>query len=151
MKGIFTTTIMRFFGFLLLLLGCGCTSETRESGATSNVLPVPASFFDFYERFHQDSFYQLQHIQFPLDGKSGRLSTGNQSDSTHWKRSEWKLHRPVDFSQGQYQQELAVLGSYLILERITHRTGRFRIERRFARLDEEWYLIYYANQFNMTF
>lgn len=44
---------------------------------------LPADFVEFYRRFHSDSLYQIEHINWPLAGKQAR-----QIDSGHvefWK------------------------------------------------------------------
>jgi len=84
-----------------------------------------------------DSVFQMARIQFPLMGKG---------DTAAWRADEWLLHRPVDFSRSDFTQEIAPIGEDILVERIVHKMGDFRLLRRWARLDDEWFLIYYAEQ-----
>jgi hypothetical protein len=119
---------------ILVLASCG----GKQSESAPSELPAAyADFPEFYERFHTDSAFQMAHIQFPLMGKS---------DTGAWQAKEWLLHRPVDFSRSDFTREIAPIGDDILVERIVHKMGDFRLVRRWARLDEDWFLIYYAEQ-----
>ncbi len=64
------------FWFILLLSttyfwSCGGSGE-QAATHTNKIFDiesnVPVDFMDFYMNFHQDSLYQMEHIQFPLRG-----------------------------------------------------------------------------------
>lgn len=54
------------------------------------------------------------------------------------------MHRVIDQERTGFRSELINLENDLIVERIVHRRDPFVIERRFAKMGQEWYLIYYA-------
>ena len=56
------------------------------------------------------------------------------------------MHRPTDYSEGNYTRELQMLGDIIVLERIRVKAANYGIERRFARQPDtgEWALIYYS-------
>lgn len=125
------------------------------SGALSIFLPScqPGSkdakgfrdFQAFYEKFHQDSVFQLNHINFPLEGIPD--NAGNYEgdlNSFRWEKESWQVHRPIDFEKSGYKQELNTFSDNMVVERIVHESGDYAMMRRFARLGDEWYLIYYA-------
>ena len=39
---------------------------------------LPEDFVAFYERFLQDSLYQMEHINFPLEGIPDNISNYNE-------------------------------------------------------------------------
>lgn len=105
----------------------------------------PQDFDQFYERFHLDSAYQLAHIIFPLEGVAARDSSYVASDEPfRWQKEKWILHRPFNDMGGAFTREFARMGADLIIENIKHVNGRYGMQRRYARYDDGWYLIYYA-------
>lgn len=112
-------------------------------GKTENKLP--ADFEEFYERFHNDSSYQMDHIIFPLAGMPGGLNEESQmDDSFRWHPEFWEIHRPMLDEENEFVQQLTILDEYTIVEIIRYKKTRFGMERRFAKMGDEWYLIYYV-------
>lgn len=102
-------------------------------------------FGQFYTRFHQDSVFQLERIVFPLEGMpDNAFGQGIDPRKFRWEKETWKTHRPIDFSEGTFKQELASFGEDLIIERIVHQSGDYAMLRRFSRMNGNWTLIYYA-------
>ena len=125
---------------LLALTAC----QAPESDDQQQVAAAQDDGFEaFYQRFHQDSLYQIAHIQFPLQGVSSN-PTDNHS-AFRWELDDWRMHRPFDEAESGFRSELTRLGVDFIIERIVHHQGLYGMERRFSRLGgDEWYLIYYA-------
>jgi len=122
---------------LLLLASCQGTQPEKPS--------ISKDFSAFYERFHRDSLYQMQHITFPLEGIPDNVAQlQNAEGRFRWTREEWDMHKPIDFSQGEFRQELNLFGDRVVNERIISQDNNYALLRRFARIGEEWYLIYYA-------
>lgn len=126
----------------LALLSC------RNQGGNEVREPLPEeyrSFVEFYERFHQDSAYQMEHIVFPLEGLPSEADSATiASGAFRWTQDNWRLQRGFDLESSGFAQELIPVGEGLIIEKITHKAGGLGMQRRFARLGQEWYLIYYA-------
>lgn len=98
----------------------------------------------FYNRFHQDSAFQMDHILFPLEGlPSYADSSMLQAREFRWTRDNWKLQRGFDVTSG-FEREFTPVTERIIVERMVHESGDFAMERRWAFLKEDWYLIYYA-------
>lgn len=122
----------------LLLLSCQeKPSESSDSGGFDE-------FESFYEIFHQDSLFQLEHIIFPLQGMPTSIGDNPEDISNFkWQKSDWLMHRPID-PDGEFKQVLTPIDEALIIEKIVHQSGSYAMERRFAKLGDDWYLIYYA-------
>jgi len=141
---------MRFFPLMLsgAALFLACKNQPKEAGqATQTTVQLPQDFLAFYEKFHQDSLYQMEHITWPLQG-----DTDEQVDSVHyqkknalWQPDDWHIQK-MDFNRNDYIIEYQMLGDVLIIERIRPKTANFGLERRFAKQGGgEWALIYYSD------
>ena len=124
--------IVFFISFLSLLIGCKSKSNRQIDSK------LPDSFLKFYEQFHTDSAFQMNHIDFPL---SGVPSTFDNLDPTNfqWEENSWELHRPI--SNEEFKKKFSILDSTSITEYIYH-PKQYGLERRFAKIGNEWYLIY---------
>ncbi len=126
--------IVLFISFLSSLIGCKSKSNRQIDSK------LPNSFSTFYERFHTDSVYQMNHIAFPLSGTPGSLDTVD-SENFHWEQSDWQLHRPIEIQE--FKKHYTILDTTSITEYIYH-PGGYGLERRFAQMSGEWFLIYYG-------
>ena len=103
------------------------------------------SFDEFYKRFHLDSVFQMEHVLFPLKGLPANADSAAIAGGTfEWKVEDWKLHRPFDTEDQMYQIELQAITPDLFQEIIFHKLSGYAITRRFARVNNDWYLIYYS-------
>lgn len=139
-----------FFLYLLTAIAffaCKNNRPKESEQVTQTSVQLPQDFLDFYQKFHHDSLYQMEHIIWPLQG-----DTDQQVDSTHyqkvntvWERDKWHIQR-LDFNQDDYVFDRKMLGDILIIERIRPRSVNYGIERRFAKQSNgEWALIYYSD------
>jgi hypothetical protein len=141
---------MRFFLWILsgAVLFFACKNQPKEAEqVTQSSVQLPQDFLVFYEKFHQDSLFQMEHIVWPLQG-----DTDEQVDSAHYqkKNAEWRPEtwhiQKMDFNQNDYIIEYKMLGDVLVIERIRPKTANYGVERRFAKQGEgEWALIYYSD------
>ncbi len=105
---------------------------------------VMKKFKAFYEKFHQDTAFQMEHIVFPLEGiPAGGDSLMLAGEKYYWERKDWVPHRPFDFENTELTQEFIQYSDDMIAEQIVHNSGAYGMLRRFAKFDDEWYLIYY--------
>lgn len=119
--------------FILMLL---FKMETDDAPATNDAIEfteITEDFWVFYERFHQDSLFQMEHIAFPLQGKS---------ELENWLHSEWTMHRPYDDMNGSFKREFISFEG-LVIEKIKDYTGSYGMERRYSKSNNGWNLIYY--------
>lgn len=136
------------FIFLSASLFFACKNQPKEAEqVTETAVQLPQDFLDFYEKFHQDSLYQIEHITWPLQG-----DTDEQVDSLHfkkknttWDQARWRMQK-MDFNQNDYIISREMLGDIIVIEQIRPRTANYGIERRFAKQgDGQWALIYYSD------
>ncbi len=144
-------------GIMLWLFAGACRNQAPSSSnipahpdQTSQVseAQLPADFLAFYDKFHADSQFQVEHIAWPLQGLTSEPidSTHSRSKSVFWEKQNWHMHRPVDFASGDYKRKWEMIGDILIIERISYAAANYGLERRFARRDDgAWELIYYAD------
>lgn len=146
---------MRLLAFslfaLLALSHCknqpATASAPEETATLAANAELPADFAAFYQRFHQDSAYQIAHIAWPLQGNVGEQidSTRYRSKSNTWTPETWRIMR-LNFSPNDYFIQTEMLSAGLIIERIRARSVSFGLERRFAKQPNgEWELIFYSD------
>ncbi len=122
--------------FILVLLSFASCEKEDE---------VMKDFQAFYETFHQDTVFQLEHIIFPLEGiPAGADSMIVNNEKYFWKKEGWVCHKPFNFENSEFSHQFIRYSDDLIAERIEHNTGSYGMLRRFAKYDDDWYLIYYA-------
>ncbi len=138
---------------LVLLLGVSllwsCGQKAAESEAAEIAAELPdgkyGGFPEFYERFMTDSIFQMEHITFPLQGlPSDAKSNDFANNEFRWQKEDWVMHQAFDPEKSGFKVEFIPISPSVIQERITHHTGQYGMMRRFAKLGDEWFLIYYA-------
>ncbi len=150
---------------LSFLLGVLCTSiffifylKSRLANTTAPVVTteqvmeqaevapagLPTGFRKFYENFHRDSIFQLNHIRFPLEGIPEKETEETDISGFYWKKENWKMHRPFNAMDGSFIRDFQPLGEDIVIEKIRHAEASYGMQRRFSRDGDEWYLIYYA-------
>ena len=106
---------------------------------------LPAGFLKFYQDFHDDSLYQINHVLFPLKGlPSNADSLTLTSQNFYWQKEDWRMHRPFENETGEYSRSFDRLSDGLVVETIRFINAPFGMQRRFVKTGEDWFLIYYA-------
>lgn len=127
-------SILIMFGLVL-----SCKNKSPDQAVVQEIT-IPEDFNDFYDRFHSDSIYQMQHIIFPLEGIPAEDSL--RSEQFRWTVEDWRLHRPFDDMGGTFTRSLYDINS-VIIEKISDQSGAYTMERRWVKMGEEWTMIYY--------
>ena len=133
-------TFTFFLLILLTLIFVGC--KEKESDRETKVLPP--DFESFYENFHNDSLFQMSHINFPLEGAT--RAKGSNLDvmiPVKWEKENWIMHKPFNDHNNTFQRDFFMVGP-VIVEKIADKNQFFSMERRFSKFGNEWQLIYYA-------
>ena len=103
-------------------------------------------FFNFYQSFHMDSAYQMDHIIFPLQGLPADADSLTIAHNNFtWEQETWRLHYPIDFETSDFTRQITPLSDDIVVELIVHRSGQAGMMRRFAKMGDDWYLIYFAD------
>ncbi len=117
--------------FALALLSVSCRS-VKNQGAKEN-------FDAFYESFLTDSTFQMERVQFPLQG----LRFGEEEDSTHtWFREEWIMLRKPQLEGTEFERNLLVMGDTLATDEIMLKNSGFYFKMVFEPVKKKWHLVY---------
>ncbi|MEL6862910.1 MAG: hypothetical protein AAFP19_00765 [Bacteroidota bacterium] len=131
--------------FWLLERQVAPSPETDAPIAQTNTANNPQDFDVFFERFHTDSLYQIEHVLFPLQGLPPDVDSITLAEGRfYWQKSDWRMHRPFDDMDGTFIRELIPFGDDIMLEQIKDNSGQYGMQRRFAYFDDGWQLIYYS-------
>lgn len=131
------------FPMICLLVTGSCKQKPlpAEVDTSEPETELPADFIDFYKRFHLDSGFQLSHITFPLQGKL-QAASGDDSLVT-WTAENWKVHKSIAPDEF-WAVDFTIPMEGTVMEFIHARNAGYYMERRFAKLDGTWHLIYYS-------
>ena len=137
-------SLLFFIASTLLVFSCKSDSAAEEqSNKHPNVEP-DKSFAPFYAKFHQDSVYQMAHIMFPLQGLPQQVDSNSLAQKDfYWDKESWSFQRDLAEETGYTKQVKAIMPD-MVEELILHPSGKFGIIRRFAKLGDDWYLIYFS-------
>lgn len=119
----------------ILILALGCRQKKTDF----------SDFNNFYDQFLQDSLFQVQHINFPIEGlPDNAVAYGDTLGNFRWTAENWRMHRPIDFEKTKFEQNFQTLGDELIIENIIDPANGYGMLRRWAKIGGEWSLIYYV-------
>ena len=106
---------------------------------------MPPDFLAFYQRFHSDSVYQMEHIVFPLQGLPSMADDATLSANNYrWQKEDWVLHQPFENAEGEFSRRFTKINDEMVIENIELVGGGYGMQRRWSKSGEDWYLIYYA-------
>lgn len=135
--------ILLWIALLATLSGCQSDRSTAEGGI-SVPRELPEGFSEFYQRFLTDSLFQLERVLFPLQGLPDKADSATLAGNNfRWQMEDWTLHRPIR-AGSDFSITFSAPTETTVQEKIRHASGRYAMERRYARFDDGWYLIYYA-------
>ncbi|PHI21054.1 hypothetical protein CEQ90_05075 [Lewinellaceae bacterium SD302] len=125
-----------------MLFSCNPADKEQETPMAEPDVPnsLPEDFRNFYQQFHADSLYQIEHIQWPLSGMPDRAI--QEGESFAFTKDNWKMQRPVLASSG-YRSQFTMLTEDLVVEEIINPSDGTGLLRRFLKDGEQWTLIYY--------
>lgn len=103
---------------------------------------LPEDFRDFHKRFHKDSVFQMNRINFPLRGLPAHFTEEDMNFA--WEDSSWVLHKEYDTTTELFRREWTVHAGNEIEESIFSMEADFGMTRIFKQSGGYWYLVYYA-------
>lgn len=125
----------------IIIVACKPVSKTNNSlSENETVNGLPDDFLSFYDKFHSDSIYQIEHIVFPLEGVM--YDEDNQKLKKVWSQENWTIHKNFDTYGGTFNRSYTEFGG-IISEKIVDNNKISSMERRFSKMGGEWHLIYY--------
>jgi hypothetical protein len=134
---------------LLLSSLAACKDKTPDQPAAveSEVQDtLPQDFKVFFDRFHEDTAFQLAHIIFPLEGLPNSQGETDTVPTMRyfWQQADWKYHHHLTDPSNQFDNWFEVLDPRIIEHWVNAKGTNLFMHRRFAKLNDGWYLIYYA-------
>ncbi len=140
---------MKYLPIFFLVAFFACKNNADKPASTENTASespeLPAGFSDFYQKFHSDSVYQVEHIVWPLEGLPNNADSATvAAKAFRWTPEDWRMQHQFDFQVSEYKREIVPLTETIVMERIIHQSGQFGMIRRFAIIGGDWHLIYYA-------
>jgi len=96
-------------------------------------IEIPSDFLSFYDKYHSDSLFQIEHTIFPVK---------SAIDSVSISKYDWVMHKPFNSQGGNYIRTYNNING-IIVEFVNEKTGFVNIERRFAKMGGDYNLIYY--------
>jgi hypothetical protein len=103
---------------------------------------LPDDFHVFYDKYHTDSLFQLNRTMFPLKGLAKAIDSTKIAQEVIWQKDQWIMHKPFDSQNGTFERTFTNIGG-IVTEKISANEGLFSLEKRYAKLGGDWYLIYY--------
>jgi len=144
LTGILISALFFLFYFKQYVKDINAATVAPTEIASSEASKPDNGFLVFYDRFHSDSVFQMEHIVFPLEGIPPRPEDGIIPDDFRWQKDDWIIHKLFDSMDGTYVQYIKEVGPGLVVDQIKDAAGTYGMQRRFAKMGDDWFLIYYA-------
>ena len=131
----------------LTLFSCNIKDTSLKSDRIEQTVidTLPADFVAFFNQFHEDSAFQMAHIIFPLEGLPNSTGDGDTTSTSRyfWQRADWKIQHPFTDPGHNFEHWYEVSNERIIEHWIQMKGTNLYMWRRFAKLEDGWYLIYY--------
>ena len=125
---------------------CNRKKETKESFSMEVSKELPADFLAFYDKFHQDSAYQMAHIIFPLEGYPAQVDSATVAEGTfRWYAETWRMHKMAGFTSTDFTRTFEEKLPGMINETILQNGSPYGMFRRYYKRGDEWFLIFYSD------
>ena len=130
----------------------GNNTTTEDPSAMSIPDTLPGDFVKFFKQFHEDSAYQMAHIIFPLEGLQNSTGDGDTTSNTryYWQKADWKIQHHFTDPGQDFEHWYEVMNDRIIEHWIQMKGTNLYMWRRFAKLEDGWYLIYYQGMRPMS-
>lgn len=116
---------------LVILTACGFQETNNLNGE---------DFDSFYTKFHKNSDFQIERIDFPLDGTTTYLAEGG-AKATFWYKDDWNTHTLMSDTMDLNQK---FIRADSVMVDVIFDNKDIGITRYFTLRDKKWYLTYYS-------
>ena len=147
-KIIITPIILSIIAALLC-----CNNPSTESKTASEDKKTEKENFDgFFNKFYQDTVFQISRIKFPLKGfymTSERIgigdSLGPDHDNFEWNKEKWRQTTFCVSDKDTIEFKINRITTDTIITReIIAKKGNMKIVERYKLLDDKWFLVHYV-------
>ncbi|HNG06650.1 MAG TPA: hypothetical protein PKU98_09115, partial [Saprospiraceae bacterium] len=91
-----------------------------------------------------DSFYQIEHCVFPMEGLPDQADSSLNTAGFRWTPENWRMHKELSDTSSGMKRTWDIISDQMVNERMLNEQQGIGMERRFAKMNDEWYLIYYV-------
>ena len=139
-------SVVSVFIFMALIF-TNCNSPVNPPKADLTVSKeLPVDFVTFYEKFHQDSAYQMAHIIFPLEGYPAQVDSATIAEGTfRWYAESWRMHKMAGFTSSDFTRTFEQTLPGIVNETVLQNGTPFGMFRRYYKRGDEWFLIMYSD------
>ena len=131
------------FTFILIFLFTFNACKQKNNLSDNEIKELPSDFVAFYTKFHNDSIFQLTHIQFPLPGFPSQVDS--IANNFEWTKETWRMHRAENFSDSLFTRTFEMPAPNCVNETVVMKNTPLGTFRRFYKRDKDWFLIFYAD------
>ena len=132
--------MMLFISTSLLITNC----KSVDVNSKKNVPSTASSedFNTFYNRFHEDSAFQMSRIKFPIQGM---YIDGNEEKK--WDEKNWGLMKIKIYDVDKKQFKVYFKKTKKVfVQKVWIENSGFSSECRFKLTNKKWYLLYFLDQ-----
>lgn len=134
-----------FIFMALIFMNCNSPVNPPKGDLTVSK-ELPADFVTFYEKFHQDSAYQMAHIIFPLEGYPAQVDSATIAEGTfRWYAESWRMHKMAGFTSSDFTRTFEQTLPGIVNETVLQNGTPFGMFRRYYKRGDEWFLIMYSD------
>jgi len=136
---------------LILSLFSNCKNKPQPIQQSKAMEDLPKDFLEFYQQFHQDSSYQMAHIEWPLKGEKGITQDSLvKQQLAQWEPENWHMMRFPDTSMSTLKRSFELVGGVLVVEKMSYPMVGLGYERQFYKEEDgQWRLIFYGESTQM--
>lgn len=137
---------MKTINICILILVIASCSSKKSTERLEKTKPNVESFDVFYSRFNSDSIFQINRIDFPMEGfkLEGDYNPLQEIENHIWTRDNWNFFS-INSGKNSYNFSLEKTDS-LIKETITVDNSGFEVYREFKLKDSIWIMTYFGRQ-----
>lgn len=127
---------------LAAIIFTNCQSSQKISKENNLINESVEDFDMFYDKFHEDSLFQVSRIKFPLGGLSVE-----GVNKTPWTRENLPLlvTKIYDIDTTKYKATYSKTNK-TFTQKVWIENSGFSSEYRFELIDNKWYLVYIFDQ-----
>lgn len=127
--------VISYLFLSLLLINCNTKIEKNTSKFLEN-------FDVFYDKFHEDTVFQVSRVKFPIQGKKI-----NGFNNEEWNSKNWEiLHTKISAVNTNEFKTNTIRTDSTFIEKCFIPNSGFYTEYRYKLIDGKWHLIYALDQ-----
>ena len=117
-----TIATIILFSLMLIISSCGSDADNSGDNDQNDVQEGQidlTDFYAFYQKFHKDSIYQIDHISWPLEGLPSDADSATIASGTfYWTRDNWRMHKPFDFEMSEFKRQINPINDIMVSEQL---------------------------------